>query len=68
MFERKSNSGHAVIWNPDNEELGKQATEEIVGNHDVEVTNAEASEIRAEYQKLLNDKKSEDEGDEEGDE
>ena len=32
MYERMTNSGHTVKWNPDDEELAEQAMEDQKGN------------------------------------
>ena len=56
MYERKSQSGHTVEWNPEHEAEAERAMLEFVGEVGVEVDRETASKIREEYQKLTENK------------
>ena len=56
MFTRKSLSKHTVEWNPEHEPEAEEAMLEVVGEIGVEVDGETASQIREEYQKLIEDK------------
>ena len=52
MYERKTESGHEVEWNPEHEEEAEEAMIEVVGEIGVEVDRETASEIRERYRDL----------------
>lgn len=60
LYQRPGNrmSELPIHWNPEDETLGKQAVESVVGqvqNYPADVTAEEAAQIREEYQQLKGD-------------
>ena len=53
MYERKSQSGHKVEWNPEHEEEAKEAMQEVVGETNVAVKKETSKEIRERYRELI---------------
>ena len=64
MYEKESNSGHKVVWKPDNEEAAKQAMEdeglvpdnvELPEDANVPLDPGEARRVRERYAELTED-------------
>ena len=55
MYERKSQSGHTVEWNPDDKDAAAEAMQEVVGETNVEVDPETAEKIRERYRELTDE-------------
>ena len=52
MYSRKTESGHIVRWNPDDEDLGQKSMQEIVGDVGERIDQKTAQDVRLKYQNL----------------